>query len=340
MCWVMPPASPETTLVLRIASSSEVLPWSTWPMMVTTGGRGLRLPSSSPEAWTITSSTSESETRTTRWPNSSMISSAVSASIVWFCVAMMPFCIRVLTTAATRSAMRLASSCTVIASGMLHVAHHLLALARVARDAALVALLPALHRRHASAGGPPRRWRCAMVSLPARRRSSSPLPRLRFSSTAGRLRRRPSSGRPAGRPRRGRRSPAAAAGSTGAGGGVARPAAAWRASGVARAAPRPARRRPRRRAAPAISRSLARRSAASFSARSRASSAARASAASLLAAGGARPPGPWRPRPPSAGARTRRRERFGVVPPGRPGCGSGAGRRAWGPGSACACARP
>jgi hypothetical protein len=36
------PASPETTLVLRIASSSEVLPWSTWPMIVITGGRGRR----------------------------------------------------------------------------------------------------------------------------------------------------------------------------------------------------------------------------------------------------------------------------------------------------------
>jgi hypothetical protein len=43
MCWVMPPASPETTLALRMASSSEVLPWSTWPMMVTTGGRGYHL---------------------------------------------------------------------------------------------------------------------------------------------------------------------------------------------------------------------------------------------------------------------------------------------------------
>ena len=42
MCWVMPPASPATTLAWRIASSSEVLPWSTWPMMVTTGGRGRR----------------------------------------------------------------------------------------------------------------------------------------------------------------------------------------------------------------------------------------------------------------------------------------------------------
>ncbi len=40
MCWVMPPASPATTLAWRIASSSDVLPWSTWPMIVTIGGRG------------------------------------------------------------------------------------------------------------------------------------------------------------------------------------------------------------------------------------------------------------------------------------------------------------
>ena len=39
MCWVMPPASPATTLALRIWSSSLVLPWSTWPMTVMTGGR-------------------------------------------------------------------------------------------------------------------------------------------------------------------------------------------------------------------------------------------------------------------------------------------------------------
>ena len=39
MCWVMPPASPAATSVSRIASSSDVLPWSTWPMIVTTGGR-------------------------------------------------------------------------------------------------------------------------------------------------------------------------------------------------------------------------------------------------------------------------------------------------------------
>ena len=40
MCWVMPPASVVTTDDSRIASSSVVLPWSTWPMIVTTGGRG------------------------------------------------------------------------------------------------------------------------------------------------------------------------------------------------------------------------------------------------------------------------------------------------------------
>ena len=43
MCWVMPPASPSATSVSRTASSSEVLPWSTWPMIVTTGRAVLEL---------------------------------------------------------------------------------------------------------------------------------------------------------------------------------------------------------------------------------------------------------------------------------------------------------
>ncbi len=42
MCWVMPPASPETTLAFRMWSSREVLPWSTWPMTTTTGARDWR----------------------------------------------------------------------------------------------------------------------------------------------------------------------------------------------------------------------------------------------------------------------------------------------------------
>ena len=39
---LLPPASPAATPVSRMASRSDVLPWSTWPMTVTTGGRGLR----------------------------------------------------------------------------------------------------------------------------------------------------------------------------------------------------------------------------------------------------------------------------------------------------------
>ncbi len=38
---VMPPASPAATEVLRRASSRLVLPWSTCPMTVTTGGRSI-----------------------------------------------------------------------------------------------------------------------------------------------------------------------------------------------------------------------------------------------------------------------------------------------------------
>src|SRR5688500_178369 len=47
MCCVMPPASRAVTLVVRIASRRLVLPWSTWPRMVITGGRGLSLLASS-----------------------------------------------------------------------------------------------------------------------------------------------------------------------------------------------------------------------------------------------------------------------------------------------------
>lgn len=40
MCWVIPPNSSNTTLDLRSASRSVVFPWSMWPMIVMTGGRG------------------------------------------------------------------------------------------------------------------------------------------------------------------------------------------------------------------------------------------------------------------------------------------------------------
>ena len=116
MCCVIPPASPATTFALRMASSSDVFPWSTWPMIVMTGGRSTRSFGSSSISL-ITSSTSASETRTTLWPNSSMISSAVSASIVSFWVTIIPLFINDLTTSPTRSAIRLASSDTTIAGG-------------------------------------------------------------------------------------------------------------------------------------------------------------------------------------------------------------------------------
>ena len=47
MCCVMPPASPATTFASRMRSSSVVLPWSTWPITVTIGGRGTSSASSS-----------------------------------------------------------------------------------------------------------------------------------------------------------------------------------------------------------------------------------------------------------------------------------------------------
>ena len=57
MCWVMPPASVSTTADSRMASRSVVLPWSTWPMMVTTGGRDW---SESGSSSNVTSSASSS----------------------------------------------------------------------------------------------------------------------------------------------------------------------------------------------------------------------------------------------------------------------------------------
>ena len=58
MCWVIPPASPAATVVWRIASRSEVLPWSTWPMTVITGARGTRSSGFDSTVWTWTISSS------------------------------------------------------------------------------------------------------------------------------------------------------------------------------------------------------------------------------------------------------------------------------------------
>ena len=113
----MPPASPETTLAWRSASSSEVLPWSTWPITVTTGERG----SVSVESSTMSnrpSSTSEAATRLTVWPSSSAISCAVSASITSVILCIAPCFISSRITSTARSDMRLASSWMLMASGI------------------------------------------------------------------------------------------------------------------------------------------------------------------------------------------------------------------------------
>ena len=85
-------------------------------MTVTTGERMSRasIVSSSPLS---PISTSASLTRLTLWPNSSTMSCAVSASIDCVMVTTVSISIRRFTTSAPRTAMRLASSCTVIASG-------------------------------------------------------------------------------------------------------------------------------------------------------------------------------------------------------------------------------
>ena len=99
MCWVIPPASPATTSVWRIASSSEVLPWSTWPMIVTTGGRSARSASSSSKSGSSGAS-SAALTISTLWPSSSARCSTVSSESVWVSVAISPIPMSFLITSA------------------------------------------------------------------------------------------------------------------------------------------------------------------------------------------------------------------------------------------------
>ena len=86
-------------------------------MIVTTGGRETCAPSTSVVSVRPVS-TSPSVTRLKRWPISVTTSSAVSGSIAWLMVAITPMRIIVLITSAPRSAMREASSCTVMVSGI------------------------------------------------------------------------------------------------------------------------------------------------------------------------------------------------------------------------------
>src|SRR5512134_367049 len=112
----MPPNSRSATLVVRIASSNEVLPWSTWPMTVTTGGRG-RSCAGSVSSSSSTSPSSE-RTCTSKW-NLSATSLAAVGSSTSFTVAITPRSSRALITSVVLRRIAAASSPTVTDSGSL-----------------------------------------------------------------------------------------------------------------------------------------------------------------------------------------------------------------------------
>src|SRR3972149_2738610 len=116
MCWVIPPASDPVTLLSRMASRRVVLPWSTCPMMVTTGGRGRRSSSRS-ASWSIRLSTSGATFSTTK-PYSCARSPAVSASSSWLTVVGIPISMSFLITSAALIPMRCARSPTVTTSSI------------------------------------------------------------------------------------------------------------------------------------------------------------------------------------------------------------------------------
>ena len=78
MCCVIPPASVSTTDASRIASSSVVFPWSTCPMIVTTGGRGAR--SSSASSYSATSISSSAACLIVTSRSSSVAMTSISSS--------------------------------------------------------------------------------------------------------------------------------------------------------------------------------------------------------------------------------------------------------------------
>src|SRR5579884_3892808 len=115
MCWVMPPYSRAATDVFRMASSRLVLPWSTCPITVTTGGRGV-VPLASGSA-----ATSRIEVTSWTWTVSgglgaklkaAMTLVATSRGIMWLTPAMIPLSTSFLMTSPTPTPIRAASSPT------------------------------------------------------------------------------------------------------------------------------------------------------------------------------------------------------------------------------------
>ena len=116
MCWVIPPNSPETTFALLKTSKTEVLPWSTWPITVIIGGLFFKFSTLVALIFWIISSAFSSLIGLC--PNSFTKYSAVSAANVWLMVTVTPIPNKNLITLLDCSAILLASSLTVIASGI------------------------------------------------------------------------------------------------------------------------------------------------------------------------------------------------------------------------------
>src|SRR5215831_18318818 len=116
MCWVMPPNSRSATLVVRIASRSDVLPWSTCPITVTTGGRGRRWLGSLSSSSRI--SPSSERTSRSKWNLSATRRAAVGSSTS-FSVAITPNSSSALITSPDLRRIAAASSPTVTDSGTL-----------------------------------------------------------------------------------------------------------------------------------------------------------------------------------------------------------------------------
>ena len=115
MCCVMPPASRSATRVSRMASSSDVLPWSTWPMTVTTGARDCMSSAFDSSPCADTSSSSKLRISISA-PNSRAMSFAVSMSSVLLMVIIMRFINSLASTSFTRTSSLSARSFTVMPS--------------------------------------------------------------------------------------------------------------------------------------------------------------------------------------------------------------------------------
>src|SRR5262245_62165319 len=114
MCCVMPPNSFSATLDFRIASRSDVLPWSTLPITVTTGGRTAGCAGSTSSSSTTSPSTERISTSTLNLSATSFAAVGSSSSLT---VAITPSSTSALITSPDLRRIFSASSPTVTDSG-------------------------------------------------------------------------------------------------------------------------------------------------------------------------------------------------------------------------------